>query len=141
ASAAEVFQTRSDLERFGARFDVLTQQFAVAFEALTVGGTLSQQDFADGLERWLLPQWGLLARQLPLPSASTLRGRADRELGGVIAGWQRALKLYADGLRAQDSRAVDVAFDAMREAEGHEGRARQLLWRLEWQRDESGSGR
>jgi hypothetical protein len=136
ASAVEVLQSRADLERFGPRFDALTQQFAMAFNALTVG-TLSQGEFADGLDKWLLPQWAALAVQLPQAPAATLRGRADSELGGVIASWQRALRLYADGLRARNSSAVNAAFDAMREAEGHEGRARQLLWRLESRQEAS----
>ena len=131
ASPAERFQARADLEKFGASFDALTQQFGTAFNALTVAGTLSQQEFADGLEKWLLPQWVMLARQLPQVPAATLRGRANRELGGVIDAWQRALKLYTAGLRAQDSRAVNAAFDSIREAEANEGRARWLLWRLE----------
>jgi hypothetical protein len=137
ASAAEVLQARTDLERFGPRFDALTQQFAMAFNALTVGGTLSQGAFADGLDKWLLPQWAALAAQLPLEPTATLRGRADGELGGVIASWQRALRLYADGLRAQNSSAVIAAFDAMREAEGHEGRAQLLLSRFESRQDEA----
>ena len=135
-----MLQARSDLEKFEPRFDALTQQFATAFQALTVGGTLSQEEFADGLDRWLLPQWATLAGQVPQASAATLRGRADSELDGVIAGWRRALHLYADGLRAGDSGAVNAAFDAMREAEAHEGRARQLLWRLESIQDQSERG-
>ena len=137
ASPAEVSQARTDLERFAPRFDALTQQFAMAFNALTVGATLSQGAFADGLDRWLSPQWAALAAQLPLEPAATLRGRADGELGGVIASWQRALRLYADGLRAQNSSVVNAAFDAMREAEDHEGRARQLLGRLESRQEEA----
>jgi hypothetical protein len=143
ASPTERYQARADLERFSASFDALTQQFGTAFNALTVAGTLTQQEFADGLEKWLLPQWGALARQwamLPPQQApvTTLRARADRELGGVIAAWQRALKLYADGLRAQDSRAVNAAFDGIREAEAHEGRASWLLRRLESTQAQSG---
>jgi hypothetical protein len=137
ASPAEVLQARADLEKFDARFDALTQQFATAFNALTVGGTLSQREFADGLDKWLLPQWTSLAGQLSAEPAATLRGRADRELGEVIASWQRALRLYADGLRAQDSTAVNASFDAMREAESHEGRAELLLRRLELRQDQS----
>lgn len=140
ASSTDVMQTRSDLEKFAVRFDALEQQFATAFEALTVGGTLSQLEFADGLDRWLLPQWAALAARLPRAPAATLRGRAERELAGVIVGWQRALHLYADGLRAQDSAAVNLAFDALREADAHEGRARQLLARLQSRQGESGRG-
>lgn len=140
ASSTDVIQARSDLEKFAVRFDALEQQFATAFEALTVGGTLSQREFADGLDRWLLPQWAALAARLPQAPAATVRGRADRELGGVIVSWQRALHLYADGLRAQDSGTVNSAFDALREADAHEGRARQLLTRLQSRQDESGRG-
>jgi hypothetical protein len=135
ASASEVLQARADLDKFLAHSDALTQQFATAFNALTVGGTLTQQEFADGLDKWQRPQWAALAAQLPLQSDATLRGRADREISGVITSWQRALRLYAAGLRARDSRAVNAAFDAMRDAEMHEGRARRLLWHLEARQD------
>jgi len=125
ASDAEVLQSRADLERFGERFAGLTAQFATAFNALSLGN-LSQQAFADGTEQWLLPQWATLAQQLPSAPADTLRGRTVQELGAVIADWQRALTLYAHGLRARDPAEVNRAFDAMRDAEAHQWRA----WRL-----------
>jgi hypothetical protein len=125
-----VLATRSDLGKFLARCDALTMQFGTAFDTLLTSN-LSQQDFADGLERWQLPQWRNLARQLPITPAMPLHARASAELQAVINGWERALALYVHGLRAQDPREVDSAFEAMRTAEQHEGRARQLLSDLE----------
>jgi hypothetical protein len=131
AADDDAFQSRMDLERFAARFDGLTMEYAAAFNALTVGNDLSQQQFVDGLQRWLSPQWATLAAELPRPGTSALRNRMQQELAGVISGWQRALTLYADGLRAQDVGTVNAAFDAMREAEDHQARVRQLLKLLE----------
>jgi len=131
---AEMLQSRTDLEKFSGRFDALATQFATALSALTAGA-LSQPEFADGLDRWLQPQWATLARQLPSASPGaapeTLRARIDSELRAVIAGWQRALTLYAHGLRAQDPREVNRAFEAMRGADEHQRHAWQLLRDLE----------
>ena len=114
-------------------------QFATAFEALTRGG-LSRQEFADGLERWLLPQWVTLTRELPPESSGALRARAGAELREISASWQRALSLYGAGLRAQDTRQVNSAFDAIRSAETHAQRAQLLLGDLEQrQLDDGGS--
>ena len=136
ASDAEVQQSRADLERFGERFAGLTTQFTTAFNALMLGN-LSQQAFADGAEQWLLPQWRTLAQQLPSAPAETLRGRSAQELGAVVAGWQRALTLYAHGLRARDPAEVNGAFDAMRDAEAHQQRAWRLRGDLEHRQSES----
>jgi hypothetical protein len=69
----------------------------------------------------------------------TLRTRADEQLGAVIANWQRALTLYAHGLRAQDVREVNRAFDAIRAAEAREARAQQLLRLLERSQRDAGA--
>ncbi len=127
---ADVLAARADLGKFLARCDALTMQFGTAFDTLLTSN-LSQQEFADGLERWQLPQWRNLAHQLPIAPATPLHARAAAELQAVITGWERALTLYVHGLRAQDPREVDSAFEAMRTAEQHEGMARQLLNDLE----------
>lgn len=110
--------TMADLERFPARFDALTLQFSVASDALQ-SGKLSQEDFADGLEQWLMPQWKALAAQLASPSGevSTLRANADAQLQHVIDSWTQALTLYVQGLRDHDYREVLRAYDSIRDAE------------------------
>ena len=130
ATDAGMLQSRAHLERFSERFDGLTTQFATALSALTTG-TLSQREFAAGLDRWLQPQWATLAQQLlsagPVAAAEMPGARIDDELRAVIAAWQRALTLYAHGLRAHDPREVNRAFDAMRDADEHQRRAWELL--------------
>jgi hypothetical protein len=140
APEAEVLQARAELGKFSPRFDGLSMQFATAFDALT-HGELSQQEFAHGLEQWLVPQWATLTGELPTESSGTLRARAGAELREVSASWQRALTLYAAGLRAQDTRVVSSAFDALRSAERHAQRVQLLLGDLERrQLDTGGSG-
>ena len=56
-----------------------------------------------------MPHWAALAGELLVNGLMTLRARADAQLGAVIANWQRALALYAHGLRAQDVREVNRA--------------------------------
>ncbi len=88
---------------------------------------MSQGEFVAGLETWLGPQWATLAHQLPPGSAATLRGQVDEQLHAVVSNWQRALALYAHGLRVQDAREVNSAFDAMRAADQHAARAAGLV--------------
>jgi hypothetical protein len=123
---ADLFQARLDLENFTTRFAALSTQFDIAFSALTVG-TMSQGEFVAGLETWLGPQWATLAHQLPPASAATLRGQVDEQLHAVVSNWQRALALYAHGLRVQDAREVNTAFYAMRSADQHAARASGLV--------------
>jgi hypothetical protein len=123
---ADLFHARLDLENFTTRFAALSTQFDIAFSALTVG-TMSQGQFVAGLETWLGPQWATLAHQLPPGSAATLRGQVDEQLHAVVSNWQRALALYTHGLRVQDAREVNAAFDAMRTADQHAARATGLV--------------
>jgi hypothetical protein len=131
ASEAEALLAWADLERFGRAADALTVQFGSAFNAL-LEGPMSQEEFASGLERWLAPQWRVLEKQLPPPGgAISLRTLADEQLRGTIDDWQRALELYAHGLRSHDVGEVNRAFALIRSAEGHQARARALLAELE----------
>jgi len=131
ASEAEALLAWGDLERFGRAADALTVQFGTAFNAL-LEGPMSQEEFANGLERWLEPQWRVLEKQLPQPGgAVTLRTLADEQLQGVITNWQRALQLYVHGLRSHDAAEVNRAFTFIRSADGHRARARTLLTELE----------
>jgi hypothetical protein len=126
--------TRSDLEKFTRRFDALALQFSVASDALQ-SGELNQTDFADGLERWLAPQWKVLSGELSLPPVdkSALRTSTDAQLQHVIDSWTQALALYEHGLRYHDYREVLRAFDAIRDAEDYERQSRALL--LEFEED------
>ncbi len=128
----ESLGARQDLGKFIPRFDALTLQFAVAFEALQLG-KLSQVEFADNLQRSLLPQWDALAAELESAAdnqGNSVRAEADAALKGAIDSWHQALPTYAHGLRNNDHREVLKAFGYIADAEGYERESRDLLDRL-----------
>lgn len=116
---------RAELGKFTQRFDSLSLQFSTAFTALQ-RGSLSQEEFIDGVEKWLLPQWEALGAE---PGAA-----ANSEIRVVIDNWHRALMAYAHGLRAHDPSEVVSAFNYMRVAEAHQAKARARLDELDGQR-------
>jgi hypothetical protein len=130
ASNVQSLQVQQALQKFGERFDALTTEFATAFEALQAG-SISQREFADGLEAWLLPQWETLGNQLTSDRSVTARTGANGELRAIVDNWERALAAYAHGLRTGDPREVLGAFAYMRQAETHQARARAMLQNLE----------
>jgi hypothetical protein len=113
---------RAELGKFTQRFDSLSLQFSTAFTALQ-RGNLSQEEFIDGVEKWLLPQWEALGAD---PGAAT-----HSEIRAVIDNWHRALMAYAQGLRAHDPGEVVSAFNYMRVAEAHQARAHELFDELD----------
>lgn len=124
-SDVDTLTARAELGKFTQRFDSLSLQFSTAFTALQRGG-LSQEDFIDGVEKWLLPQWEALGAE---PGAAT-----NSEIRAVIDNWHRALMAYAHGLRAHDPSEVVTAFNYMRVAEAHQARAHELFDELDSQR-------
>lgn len=116
-----------ELARFAARSGALQSQFKSAFDALQ-DGTLSQANFADGLERWLIPQWeseeaGL--RKTTFPPGS--RREALRTLQiGITRNWRSGLETYAAGLRRQETPMVYRAFAYIAAAEEAERGEREL---------------
>jgi hypothetical protein len=108
---------RVELEKYSQRFEVLTSQFGSAFDALQ-RGNLSQSDFVDGLDKWLLPQWDAMEVEL--------QGSDQLELRTIVGDWRHALLAYAHGLRVQDSNEVWSAFGYLHDAEEYESRVRQL---------------
>lgn len=132
ATEDDVLRARADLRKFGERFDALQAQFSMAFMALQ-GGALSQQQFIDGLNQWLLPQWDTLAGQLRsnAPELGVMQARAREHLNGSVESWRRALGWYVRGLKDHDFREVDSAFRCLRNAESHQEQARRLLRELQ----------
>lgn len=130
---ADTLQARADLLKFTQRLDVLSVQFRTAFEALQ-RGQLTQENFVDGIEKWLLPQCEALGAELPLlTNPPPVRASADTEIRAIIDNWHRALMAYAHGLRAHDSTDVFSAFNYLRAAEAHQQKARALLDKLDAQ--------
>jgi hypothetical protein len=131
-NSADVFAARTRLRVYATRFAALDEEFMTSFLALQLGN-LSQKQFVDGLNQWLLPQWEALALQLrsgrstPGPAES----RADELLAATIDSERRALFLYARGLREQDVVQVQSAFRNLQDEETHEEAVRRLLQELE----------
>lgn len=118
----------ADIENFSSRFNALAQQFAVAADALQ-RGKLSQLEFSDGLQQWLMPQWKMLSEQLAPPGqpVSLSRANADAQLQLVVDSWRQALTLYVYGLRDQDPQAVLQAFKTIGDAEKNQDQAYGML--------------
>jgi hypothetical protein len=132
-SDSATLQARADLLKFTRRLDVLSVQFRTAFEALQ-RGQLTQENFVDGIEKWLLPQCEALGAELPLlTNPPPVRASADAEIRATIDNWHRGLMAYAQGLRAHDSTDVFNAFNYLRAAETHQQKARALLDKLDAQ--------
>jgi len=119
-----------DLRVYGARINVLSTEFQVAWDALQDGG-FSQAKFADELDQWLRPQWDDLEARVRRKNATqgSERERADHELLGVINNWQLALYAYADDLRKQ--RQAVKSFEYLGRADEHLHRAQQMQSALE----------
>ena len=119
-----------DLRVFGARIEVLSTEFQVAWDALQDGG-FSQAKFIEQLDQWLRPQWDDLEARIRRKNAApgSARERADHELLAVINNWQLALYAYADDLRNQ--RQVVKSFEYFTRAEQHLQRAGRMQSDLE----------
>jgi hypothetical protein len=112
---AELAQLRLELERFSNRSSNLSLQFTSAWNTL-LAGDMSQQQFADGLEQWLLPQWNALGRSIAAADPGTPRGRMRQNLQKSVRSWQQALTLYTDGLRQRNPGEVIDALAAVGDA-------------------------
>jgi len=134
-SDVETLAARGDLRKFTQRFDSLSLQFSTAFNALQ-RGSLSQDEFIDGVEKWLLPQWEALGAELspPAPNTNRTRAAANTEIRGVIDNWHRALMAYAHGLHTHDPNEVFNAFSYIKIAEAHQVKTRELFDKLDAQR-------
>ena len=126
--AADLKVMQQDFARFAERSEALRAQFDSAFRAL-LDGNLSQQDFADGLERWLIPQWVSTEKALRETSyaAGSPRETFRASLIGVTSNWRSGLEAYVSGLRAPDSSQVRRAFAYIGAAEESQRDARDLV--------------
>jgi hypothetical protein len=113
-TAAEVAAAAADLERFDARIDGLRAQYRMAFAALQYG-TLSREDFVDGLNRWLIPQWQALHRELILnpPAPQSLDSVLRKHLLDAAIDWNEGLVQYITGLQERNDVIVLRAFERM----------------------------
>jgi hypothetical protein len=124
---ADVASALADMHRFDDRIDGLRTQYRMAFAALQ-SGDLSQQEFVDGIQKWLIPQWRALYRELALnaPANGSLTSLVRKRLIGAAIDWDRGLQDYTTGLQDGNYESVMGAFDRM--SEGNE--ARREAWRI-----------
>jgi hypothetical protein len=127
ATPAEIAIATAEIQRFDDRMDALRAQYRTASLALQ-WGQLSREDFIDGINKWLLPQWRSLDNELTLnrPADGTLASQVHARLRSATLFWDRGLQDYAEGLKANNSDAVMAAFDRM--SNGNE--SRRDAWRV-----------
>jgi len=127
---AELKLMQEDFARFSGRSDALRAQFDSAFKALR-DGSLSQGDFADGVRRWLVPQWVSVESTLRESSypEGTSREEFRHAMIEIASDWRIGLEAYATGLREQRSSDVRRAFARIGTAEESQLEARDLLTR------------
>jgi len=127
ATPAAIASALSELQRFDDRMDGLRAQYRTASMALQ-GGHLSHDEFIDGLNKWLIPQWRALYTELASSPHDdrSLTSLVRKRLIGAAIGWDRGLQDYAEGLRTNNYNAVIAAFDRM--SDGNE--SRREAWRI-----------
>jgi hypothetical protein len=127
-TAAQIEAARSYLKRFDDRIDGLRTQYRMSFQALQ-SGSLSQQDFAEGIDRWLLPQWRTLYNELASnrPEDGSLDSQVREQLLHVVRGWERGLDDYVRGLNDQNYATVLQAFDRMSAANDAQRKAWSVI--------------
>src|SRR5262249_911649 len=118
----EAFVGMQEIQRFQPQTEGLKTQFVSALPSLEPGA-VSQEQFVDGLEKWVLPQWRVLDNQLgaaPVVSSSA-RYTSHEQMAKVVSLWIGALETYSRGLREHDPAGSLAAFADMR-------RASELEW-------------
>jgi hypothetical protein len=132
ATAAEVSSALADMRRFDDRIDGLRAQYRMASAALQ-SGNLSQEEFVDGINKWLIPQWHALYGELSsnVPQDGSLTSLVRKRLMATANGWSRGLDEYATGLQNRSYESVITAFDLMSDGNEARGEAWRLLDRAE----------
>jgi len=127
ATPAEISGALAEVRQFDERMDGLRTQYRTAALALQ-SGKLSQDEFIDGLNKWLIPQWRALDSELAAtrPAPGTLAALAHGRLINAAIFWERGLQSYGEGLRTNNIGAVMSAFDWM--SNGNE--SRREAWRI-----------
>jgi hypothetical protein len=128
----QVVNARVALSRFDDRIDGLRAQFRMAFSALQ-SGDLSQRDFIDGVNHWLVPQWRTLYKELASGTRNDepLDSEVRKHLMTVALGWDGALREYAKGLEEGNYLTVLAAIDQMSSANEAQRKAWLLIEREE----------
>ncbi|HWM66045.1 MAG TPA: hypothetical protein VNO35_05625 [Steroidobacteraceae bacterium] len=127
ATPAEVASALAQMRRFDDRIDGLRAQYRMAFLALQ-SGHLSQDEFVDGINKWLIPQWRALYGELASnsPDEGALTALIRKKLMAAAIGWDRGLQDYAAALQTRSYESVIASFDRM--SDGNE--ARREAWRI-----------
>jgi hypothetical protein len=130
----EVFNGLREYDRIEPQMSGLKTQFMTALTALELG-TLTREDFSNGLENWLIPQWRVVGNEIAeaTPLRGSIRFSLHDDLYAVATIWQAALESYATGLREQDTDRNLAAFAQMGHASDLEQHARDLYKALKTQ--------
>jgi hypothetical protein len=128
APAVEILNTRVALSRFDERMDGLRVQFRMAFTALQYGD-LSREEFIDGVNRWLVPQWHTLYSELASGTRNdaSLDTAVRRSLMAATLGWDGGLREYVRGLEERNYLTVLGALEQMSAANDAQRQARSLI--------------
>jgi hypothetical protein len=125
--ATEVANVLAEIRAFDDRMDGLRAQYRTASLSLQAG-QLTRDQFVDGLDKWLIPQWHTLYNELAAKphDDDSLTSLVRKRLIAATLGWERGLQDYAGGLRTNGYDAVIAAFGRM--SEGNE--SRRDAWRM-----------
>jgi len=123
----EVTSVLAEIRHFDERMDGLRAQYRTASLALQ-WGQMSRDDFTAGINKWFVPQWRALYRELAAKphDDDSLTSLVRKRLIAATLGWERGLQDYADGLRTNEYDAVVAAFGRM--SDGNE--SRRDAWRI-----------
>lgn len=127
AAPAEISSALAQVRQFDDRMDGLRAQYRTASLALQ-SGKLSRDEFIDGINKWLIPQWQALDSELAAsrPTPGSLAALVHGRLSNTAIFWERGLQSYAEGLKNNNFNAVMAAFDWM--SNGNE--SRREAWRI-----------
>jgi hypothetical protein len=128
ATDLEVVNARAVLSRYDDQFNGLRSQFRTAFTALQYGD-LSRDEFTDGLNRWLIPQWRGVYKALstPVNGEAQLSSDVRKQLSLAALSWDVALREYVRGLQEQKPGVVLGAIGQMSSANEEQSKAWMLI--------------
>lgn len=126
----EITNARLTWQRYDERMSAMRTEFNMAFTALQYG-ELSQDDFIKMTNRWLIPQWHTLYKELSPSLHDDLESTVRRRLIAATWGWQGGLHEYIRGLQDQNHHTVLGALEQISAATDAQHDALRLIQREE----------
>jgi len=128
-TARDLRELRAQLRDFDARTRELKSLFRNDLRRL-MDGEISAAQFDATLSRNLIPGWSAERSELRARGA-TAQADILRDPDAVAAAWQRALAIYAEGLREEDPTRLRQALFQVGEAQQLENIASERVWAVE----------